>query len=253
MADDVTQTPFAGPDPAGGQSLIGQWNQALQDPTARAALLSFGLQMLQPPSPGQNALGVLGTAIGAAGETVTKRAKIDQEEEESAAKLSNAEAALGFNERRVQASERNAATREKALQLRAQPGAISAKDFMRQQAQTRRELQNIAAKQAKAYAEALQKAQYGDPDALPADVKRWAGKSEPEIYQELLRDPEWQRKNVAAIQQATSATVPPATERQVGQVYQTPKGPMEWAGNGWRPAKVAPAPSRLAADDDEDE
>lgn len=30
-----------------------------------------------------------------------------------------------------------------------------------------------------------------------------------------------------------SATVPPAEQRQVGTVYQTPKGPFKWNGTGW--------------------
>lgn len=31
----------------------------------------------------------------------------------------------------------------------------------------------------------------------------------------------------------TTATVPPAEQRQVGAVYQTPKGPFKWNGTGW--------------------
>lgn len=35
--------------------------------------------------------------------------------------------------------------------------------------------------------------------------------------------------------QATAATAGPPAQRQVGQVYQTPKGPMKWTQNGWVP------------------
>jgi hypothetical protein len=33
-----------------------------------------------------------------------------------------------------------------------------------------------------------------------------------------------------------AAAVPPASERKVGQTYQTPRGPMIWRGSGWEPA-----------------
>lgn len=33
-----------------------------------------------------------------------------------------------------------------------------------------------------------------------------------------------------------NAKPPPMTERVIGKVYPTPKGPMEWTENGWRPA-----------------
>ena len=34
----------------------------------------------------------------------------------------------------------------------------------------------------------------------------------------------------------SAAAVPPASERKVGQTYQTPRGPMIWRGSGWEPA-----------------
>jgi hypothetical protein len=40
-----------------------------------------------------------------------------------------------------------------------------------------------------------------------------------------------------------STPVPPVNERKVGEVYDTPKGPHEWTGKGWRLPKETPAPA----------
>lgn len=38
-------------------------------------------------------------------------------------------------------------------------------------------------------------------------------------------------------QQQSAMAVPPAAQRQVGQVYDTPKGKFRWTGTGWEPAQ----------------
>lgn len=67
---------------------------ALEDPRARAALLSFGLSLMQPMSIGQTPLGHLGQSIGAAGQSVTanEAADLKEFEAESKADLRTAQA-----------------------------------------------------------------------------------------------------------------------------------------------------------------
>lgn len=58
----------------------------MSDPRARAALLSFGLHMLQPPSYGDNIGSKLGRAVGAAGETLGNIETADLRQEEAGSK-----------------------------------------------------------------------------------------------------------------------------------------------------------------------
>lgn len=53
------------PDPG----IVSQIQSALGDPRAQAALLTFGLNMMQPPSFGDNATSQIGRAVGEAGES----------------------------------------------------------------------------------------------------------------------------------------------------------------------------------------
>lgn len=76
------------PAPAGGdpQSASQEWSTVLQDPKVRASLLSFGLQLMQPPQFGQTAGGQIAQAIGAAGETLGNQDEQEMKEREQARK-----------------------------------------------------------------------------------------------------------------------------------------------------------------------
>jgi hypothetical protein len=83
----------ADPDPTAGlpdsdtfSKLQDQWNTFLAKPEGQAALLSFGINMLQPPSFGDNPLAQAGRAIGHAGETVGNIEKMDIAQREAASK-----------------------------------------------------------------------------------------------------------------------------------------------------------------------
>jgi hypothetical protein len=67
------------PQPAQSQDndVAGQWRNFLADNNNRAALLQFGLSMMQPMDVGQSAVGQLGQSIGEVGELSDRRKKLD--------------------------------------------------------------------------------------------------------------------------------------------------------------------------------
>lgn len=102
--------PPAGAFPSTFQALKSGWDQYLSDPNNRAAMMSMGLQMMQPIGVGQSALGNLGVAVGKAGEGLRQGEELDikqqavdlknREADSRAAKreadIANAGAALGL-------------------------------------------------------------------------------------------------------------------------------------------------------------
>jgi hypothetical protein len=97
-------TPFAGVDPGTFDNIRQQWGTFLDDPKGRAALLSAGLALMQPPNFGDNAASQLGRAIGAGGESARaieaqdlKKSEADSKdalrEASASAKLTSADAA----------------------------------------------------------------------------------------------------------------------------------------------------------------
>lgn len=111
-----------GAPPPPAQDLQGQWNQWLT-PANRAALLQFGLQMMQPIASGQNFLGHLGQSIGegaaAAGRTETadlaqRKANREDFESDSKAQLRGAQATAA--EARAATAETRAAAGLERLQ-----------------------------------------------------------------------------------------------------------------------------------------
>lgn len=71
-----------------------EWNTFLNQPSGRAALLTAGLAMMQPPSFGDTPVSQVGRAIGAAGETLARTEAMDlrQQEAGSKAELRSAQA-----------------------------------------------------------------------------------------------------------------------------------------------------------------
>lgn len=117
-----------------GSALTEKLPQALDlSPTARSALLAFGLQAMQPTAIGQTPLGHIAQAIGSAGETVTRQEVMDQKAELQESKLATAEERLQIaregqaqRERGLDIRERTAAgqldSRERALDIRERLG-----------------------------------------------------------------------------------------------------------------------------------
>lgn len=77
--------PFAMPEVNTGE-LTNQWMNFLNDPRGRAALLSFGTQLMQPTNFGQTPMGNLGAAIGAGSEGAMNQEKLDMAQQEAASK-----------------------------------------------------------------------------------------------------------------------------------------------------------------------
>lgn len=65
----VDQAPNAGVDPGTFDRIRNEWGAFLSDPQGRAALMSAGLALMQPPSFGDNATSQIGRAIGSAGQS----------------------------------------------------------------------------------------------------------------------------------------------------------------------------------------
>ncbi|HEY0724516.1 MAG TPA: hypothetical protein VGD41_11100, partial [Pyrinomonadaceae bacterium] len=81
--DYQSQTPPSGdgqnppqPAQAPGSDVAGQWRNWIGDPSNRAALMQFGISLMQPIAPGQNTLGHVGEALGSAGEAVARKRAI---------------------------------------------------------------------------------------------------------------------------------------------------------------------------------
>lgn len=104
----MARTPFVAgtdatsdlPDADTFGKLQDEWNTFLNQPSGRAALLTAGLQLMQPPSFGDTPVSQIGRAIGAAGETLGRTEAMDlrQAEAGSKAELRSAQAeAAGAN------------------------------------------------------------------------------------------------------------------------------------------------------------
>lgn len=82
----VDASPTAGVEPGTFAKVRSEWDSFLENPQGRAALLSMGLQLAQPPSFGDNGLSQVARAIGAGGESVTANQAMDLKEREATSK-----------------------------------------------------------------------------------------------------------------------------------------------------------------------
>lgn len=89
-----TTDPTAGVDPNTYAKVRQEWDTFLGNPQGRAALLSAGLALMQPPSFGDTGASQIGRAIGAAGESATTNQimGMKEREQESKADLRGAQA-----------------------------------------------------------------------------------------------------------------------------------------------------------------
>jgi hypothetical protein len=112
-----TTDPTAGVDPETYTKVKQEWDSFLGNPNGRAALLSAGLAMMQPPSFGDNATSQIGRAIGAAGESATANQVMGmkQSEQESKADLRSSQALAA--EARAGAAEARAGAAGSRLEL----------------------------------------------------------------------------------------------------------------------------------------
>jgi len=102
-------TPFGGIDPETFNRVRSEWDGFLANPQGRAALLSSGLQLMQPPSFGDTGASQIGRAIGAGGESASRNQAMDLKEREADSKdelrQARATSALQNAETRAMAAE----------------------------------------------------------------------------------------------------------------------------------------------------
>jgi len=182
--DDDFGSAFTGQSTLDPAQASGQWDDWLQRPGNRTALLQMGLQMMQPVGIGQSVGGHIAQSVGAGGEAVARQETSDLKERVADAKMQAADERLRIMQQNADSSgiRANAAaaarTNHKVGGLtdlfRARAARDDEKNYMRQLERDAKEL----AKQA------------NDPLMDPnADVvKKYKGKSSIEIRDQLAAE-----------------------------------------------------------------
>ena len=108
--------------------------------------MSFGINMLQPPSFGDNPLSQAGRAIGAAGQTLSNIEKMDIVQQEAASKEAAREAAANLAEARAgqvgltgQLGQERLAAQREAIQARQETSRLSASLQLQKMYQTEKQ------------------------------------------------------------------------------------------------------------------
>lgn len=81
----------------------GQWDDWLQRPGNRTALLQMGINLMQPVGVGQSPMGQFGQAVGAAGEAVGRQEASDLKERVADAKMQTADERLRIAQQQADA------------------------------------------------------------------------------------------------------------------------------------------------------
>lgn len=208
----MVDTPFV--DPNAPPEVPNPWQSSafLEDPRMRGALLQAGINLMQPPSFGDNAASLLGRAIGGGAESVSRKEAIDRAQQEAESKAALREAQATAAGSRSEASTARLGTAAQSLELKKhQLEALNARnDF------------NTRARLFMAYGKEASNPLRTGP--MPS-FEEWVAKVAPsttatdttisspdEIWPGVPRDP---KKRVA------------------GQVYPGPRGDIRWNGTGW--------------------
>ena len=219
--DPTLTDPFQEPaqTPANAPNLTGEWSQALGDPKVQTALLQFGISMLQPPSFGDTTGSQFGRAVGHAGEALTAQDEIKRKQQATDSQQTLREAqATAAEARAAGTGARNDAAAARLDLAREKLG-------LSQILAANRNRTNIM----NAYTRARAKYEEGRilDQKLPPfpDLNTWAAQTgvADMLSQEGMTP-----------QGGAGSGIDPAT-RVVGQVYNTPKGPLKWTGSGWLP------------------
>lgn len=245
MAFFDTETPLdqsLGIDPNAVMQAKQEWNAFLGNPQGRAALLSGGLALMQPPSFGDNPASQIARAIGSAGESATanqatsmKGQELESKQDLRGTQAESAIARAGAAEARAGA----AGTRSEA--------AADRLGFQRERLNqmTERNMLNNRVRLSNMYQQYVK--QIGDRNASPLrtgapepvlPIQDWVSKNPllagmmPAALSVEGDDEEVPAAANTTSQPATGA-VPPKAQRTIGKVYQTPKGSLKWNGEGW--------------------
>lgn len=239
-------TPNAGINPGMFDKIRNEWGSFLSDPRGRAAMMSAGLALMQPPSFGDNAISQFGRAIGAAGQSGqlmeqqdVKRSEMESKdagrEAQAQARLLTADAA----QQRAEAAGARLGTAGAQLELRKQ--ALENAQNRSQMSSRLRLSQMYQNDVARVNRENANAKLLGQPEKPILPFQDWVANN-PALRSLGLLD----NTNVPS-EDGTEAPVPAAadttslpqanpneTNRKPGK-YMTPKGPMTWTGTGWVP------------------
>lgn len=177
--DDVGGALTGQTDPATASS---QWDDYLQRPGNRQALLQIGLQMMQPVAMGQSAAGHVGQAIGAGGEAVGRIEEGDLKEKAVDQKLAIADAKLQIAQQNANTNlfrANTAATRAAAGKTGGLTDLIRSRYARQDAAAWEKQLENDAKDLVKQSSDLL-----ADPNSDV--VKKYKGKTKAEI-RDMLR------------------------------------------------------------------
>lgn len=181
----VDATPQAGVDPGTYDKVRSEWESFLGNPQGRAALLSAGLQLMQPPSFGDTPASQIGRAIGAGGASATANQAMEIKENEAASKDE-------LRQARAQAALENSATRASAAEARV--GAAGARSetaalrlqHMQEAARTRGAIQ--LSQQFQGYVRSV-----AERNRKGQEAAQFTGR--PFVPEPVLAYPDWIRQN----------------------------------------------------------
>lgn len=229
------------PDVNTYKNLVGQWNNFLDQPGGRAQLLSIGLSLLQPPSFGDNPASQIGRAIGAGGETQARQEAMDIKQKEADTKALLREAQATAAGARASQQAQAAETARERIQSGRERDVLSAKVRLSQAYQGYLNGLDRGYNQELANWQKIQRDSVvtGAPvppapvKPAPLPIDQWVQQNS------LARDligagggAPAQAPAAAAPTSGAAPQAPTADQREVGQLYTTPKGVLRWKGNG---------------------
>jgi hypothetical protein len=114
------------------QKRISQWQDIIRSPQAQAALLQFGISMLQPGGFGASFPGAVGRAIGEGGEAAQRVTKQQQATESHAQDIQDAQLKREEAQQRIGLAERRTKAYEQAVSQKGKGGGLSASQLFSQ-------------------------------------------------------------------------------------------------------------------------
>lgn len=185
MADEDFGSAFTGmkPDVAG---LTQQWDDFLQRPGNRQALLQIGLNLMQPVGFGQTTGGHIAQAIGAGGEAVDRAANSDLKDRLAEAKLEDADARLGISQQVADATTSRANTAARRLEQAGATKRGGLTDAFRARA-ARQDAQNFERQLERDARDIVKQANDVLADPNSDVVKQYKGKTAAQIREELRK------------------------------------------------------------------
>lgn len=234
--------PFDFSDPTAGLAQAGNsFMGFMDDPQGRAALLSAGLALMQPPSFGDTAVSQIGRAIGAAGQSATANEATDMKRQELESKQDLRTSQAGLAESRAQTAGAHADTAAQRMALeREKLGALGDRQNLQNRVRLSIAYQNYVKDAAKRNQE---KSLLGGGPAEPIlPINDWV-QANPMLRNMGLVPDAGTGDETAIPPESPSTTTSAApksmpsdkTQLVANQVYQTPRGAMRWTGTGFVP------------------